>query len=158
MRVHEKITKRRNELGISVRDAARGIGVSLEEYNDIEGHADEISTVTHLSEVKQLCALLKCEFLDLFGMRCDFCTKSLRSDEELLLPRNELIRRRRELRGLSAFELADRLGCSEVAVEEMEGDEDFLESWSIDLIRNLAREIRVPLQILLKVRCKKCDR
>jgi DNA-binding XRE family transcriptional regulator len=158
MEVHERIKRRRTELGIPEQEAAREVGITVDSYCDIEMHADEIRTVTHLGEVKRLCNLLGLAVPELFDLRCPFCDEGIGYSEDFLLPRNELVRRRRESMGLSVYELADLLGFHEVAVQEMERNEDFLESWSIDLIHNLSKEISVPLQVLLKIRCKRCGR
>lgn len=158
MEINEKIKLRRKKNGLTDLEVAAQVGLTIHEYCDVEWHPDEIFTVTELREVKKLCEVLQLEFLDLFDMVCAFCDESKPFPQEYLLPRNELLRTTRTRIGLSAEELGDRIGFEEVAIIQMERDPDYLETWSIDLIKALSNETGVPLQVLLNVKCRKCRR
>ena len=154
--VTQKIAKRRMELNLKDTQVARQAGLSIDEYCDIEQHADEIYTVTPLGTVKNLVHVLGFDFMSLFEMPCAFCGGEIIADE-YSLPRNVLIRKRRENKNLSSDQLGDQIGFNAVAVDNMEFDPEFLETWPLDCIQILAQAIDVPLQILLAVKCGSCN-
>ncbi len=155
---NEKIRTRRIELGLNDVITAQQAGLSKMNYFDIELHPDEIYTVTDLWQVKKLVDVLELDFLDLFDIQCTFCNGKEGFLNDYLLPRNEIIQKKRKSLNLSQEELGVRVGFYEIAIIEMEREPDFLESWSIELINDLANIIKVPLQILLHVKCSKCGR
>jgi transcriptional regulator with XRE-family HTH domain len=157
METNETIKERRESLGRSMDEVAAEIGLTWNEYWDVEAHADEIETAVALMHVKSLCRVLGFHFFDLFAIQCPFCHDATLVSTEYSLPRNQLIRQKREEKKLSISELADRLGFYDEAVEKMERDPDFLETWPMEHISNLAREIGVPVQILLGVKCPVCN-
>jgi transcriptional regulator with XRE-family HTH domain len=154
--VTEKIKMRRKELGLTDVEASKETGLSIYEYGDIEQHADEIFAVTSLSKVKEILRILKLDFFELFEIHCVFCGESQACVKEYALARHELIRKRREGKGLSREELGNRLGFYEAEIENLETYPDHLETWPIDLIKSLATELNVPIQILLNLKCTKC--
>jgi transcriptional regulator with XRE-family HTH domain len=158
MEVNEAIRARRVELGLSVLELATKADLSVAEYDDIEDYADEATTVAHVRKLKLICQLLGLQLLELLGVPCDFCETHQRYSEDYRLPRNRLIASRRDALGLSRLELADKLGFYEQAVIEMEEREDFLESWSIELVSKLSGVIGVPLHVLLAIPCPRCGR
>jgi transcriptional regulator with XRE-family HTH domain len=158
MDVNKKIKVRRQELGLTDVEVAKLAGLSIHEYSDIEMHVDEIMLYPGLNKVKEVLKILKIDFFDLFDMHCVFCEKDKQYIKDYLLPRNELIHKRRTEMGLSASDLGDRIGFEEVAVNDMEKDPNYLETWAIDYIKDLSRVIDVPLQILLNIKCTKCGR
>ncbi len=158
MNVNEKIKARREELGLKDSEIAKQISLTWNEYFDIELHQHEILQVVELRRVKTLCQVLNFEFSELFEMRCHFCEEGKQYLKDYSLPRNELIHKRRTEMGLSASELGDQIGFEEAAVNDMEKDQNYLETWAIDYIRDLSRVIDVPLQILLNIKCAKCGR
>lgn len=158
MEPSETIKKRRLEMGLSQDDVYRATGLSWNEYFDIELHASEALTVAHLGKLKGICQLLELNLLDLAGVQCEFCKLGLSYSAAFLMPRNKQIKQRREERGLSRNELADRLGFHEIAVAEMEEKENFLEEWSVQLIQALSRELGIPLQVLFAYPCPTCKR
>jgi len=143
---------------MSDAEVATAVGMSIHEYSDIEQHADEFFTVTHLSEIRKLATLLGLEIADLVGLQCAFCVDGEAYSSDFLLDRSEIICKSRESKGMQVDELADRIGFDRIAVEQMEKDKGFLEAWSIELISKLASVIEVPLQILLDIKCKTCGR
>jgi len=156
--VTEKVKARRQDSGLKEADVAKKTGLSVYEYRDIEQHANEIFTVTELHQVKKLCEVLNFDFADLFEIRCAFCEEGQPYLQDYSLPRNELIRKRREEMGLSREEMGDRVGFYESEIENLETNPDHLETWPMDFIKDLSNEINAPLQVLLNVKCKKCGR
>lgn len=154
----QTITERREALGIQDTIIAAKLGITISSYDDIEAYDDEIFSTVELSVIKKLCELLKLDFFELFSWQCSFCGEHKPHNAWYTLPRNDLIQRSREMLGISQHELADRLGFEDVAVEDMEKEEDFLESWTLDLIENLSKELKIPFQILASVRCSKCGK
>jgi len=59
---------------------------------------------------------------------------------------------------LSQDDLGDRVGFEPVAIVAMESDPEFLESWSVGLVQELAAVLGLPPQVLLGVRCAVCHR
>jgi transcriptional regulator with XRE-family HTH domain len=155
---NEILKKRRVQMGLSEQDVCLATGLSVHEYADIEDYPTEIIAVTPLEDVKAICRVLALDLLEFLDVRCPFCGRGVSCQDEYLGPRNQLIRTQRERYGLSRRELADRLGFEEFAVAEMEQKEEFLESWSIDLIEALAKALNLPIQVLLSLRCPKCGR
>ena len=94
--------------------------------------------------------------MSLFEMPCPFCCGAIVLDD-YSLPRNVLIRKKRENKGLSADQLGDRIGFATVAVNNMEADPAFLETWALVYIQELAEAIDVPFQVLLAVKCTTCN-
>ena len=156
--INEQIAQRREALGLSDTYVSSKIGITIDEYFDIELYPDEIFTVTNLREVKLLLNLLSLDFFELFEIECAFCDLKKPFISDYLLPRNELIKKTRIAKKMSAEELGDRVGFYEIAITNMEKDKDFLEEWVIVNITNLANELDIPIQILVEIKCKKCGR
>lgn len=156
--VNDIIKSTRLRLGLSRDDVALRAGLSWNEYFDLELHPNEAFDVVHLRNVKQVAKVLHLDVLDLFGIRCAFC-----GDPKLAVPgphlsRSELVRDRRAAIGMSQENIADRIGFETIAVAQMESDPDFLESWAVGLIQELAGVLALPPQLLLGVRCAVCGR
>ena len=156
--ISDIIEKRRLELGLKDLDVADFIGVNIDYYCDIEWYDHEISTVALLQEAKKLFDILKLEFFEMVDMKCAFCELHKSIDQDYLLPRNKLIKKKRESLSLTRDGLGDHVGFSELAIEDMERNPNFLEEWSIDDILILAGVLAIPPQILFDVKCKKCHR
>lgn len=156
--VTEKIKLRRKEFGLSDIDVSKSAGLSIHEYGDLEQHADEIFTVTEFHKVKKLLQVLKLDFFELTETGCAFCDEGHPYVKDYSLPRHELICKKRDDIGISREELGDRLGFYEIEIENLESDPNQLDTWPIELIKNLSNEINVPLQILLNIKCKRCEK
>lgn len=63
--------------------------------------------------------------------------------------RNELVLNRREELGISQAQLADVLGFDVDAIEQIEREPSYLESWSIELVVNLANALNLSPMVLL---------
>lgn len=157
-KINEKIAMERENLGLSDTYVSSKIGITIDEYFDLEAYPDEIFTVTSLHKIKSLFNLLSLDFFELFEIQCAFCVQKKPFLEDFLLPRNELIRKKRLAKRMSMEELGDHIGFYEIAIMNMEKNKDFLEEWVLENITNLANELDIPIQILLEVKCKRCSR
>jgi DNA-binding XRE family transcriptional regulator len=154
--INEKIKAHRQELGLKDTDVAQQAGMTIDSYWDIEHHTDEIFTVPSLAEVRMLCTILGLNCLELFALPCAYCEGG-RIGANDQLPRNELIRKRREELGLTTDELADQIGYYGMSIEAIEsGDLAHLDSWVIDEVLHLATVLNLPPQLLLGFKCPKC--
>lgn len=96
-----------------------------------------------LHVVRQLCQILDINPFDLLGISKD----NAYADQK----RNELIISQMKNLGISNEELADTMGFEVVTIEEMRTDPDFLETWTVDLIKELAGALQLPIQSLLRL-------
>lgn len=151
MKINEKIKERREHLGLSDTDIVERTNISIYEFGDIEAYPDELITVTYLKEVKELCVILKFDVFELFGISSHYPLKSEKETNHInyTLPRQKLIKKKREELKLSQEELGDNIGFNIIAIEEMEKDEEFLEKWTMELIIKLAKELKLPLNSLI---------
>lgn len=158
MDINKVIELRRKELGLSDRQVAEAIGTNLHSYCDIEWHADELCRAVELRQIKLLSQTLGLGMFELLSMQCAFCDGGAAYLEEYRLPRNELIAALRQKEGLSQHELAERSDYYEDGIQAMERDPDYLERSFIEDVLDLVKPLKLPLQVLLGVKCPKCGR
>jgi len=154
--INEKIKQRRLELGLTDSEVARQTNMTIYEYGDVESHADEIFVVVPLYHVKKLINTLKTDFFDLFSIPCAFCEDGFTHFDEYWLRRNSLVKKKREMLGLSTDELGDKVGFFQTEIELVETYVAHLESWVIENIFHLANQLQIPPQVLLDIHCHKC--
>ncbi len=155
---NETIKEARQRLALSMNHVSERSGLSWNEYFDIELHRREAFQVAHLGKMKKLCDVLALGLFDLFGIACEFCERTELAVRAGPAHRNELVRSRREELGLSQDELGDRIGFETIAIKNMESDPAFFDSWSVELVLELAGILGVPPQLLLGVTCTRCGR
>jgi DNA-binding XRE family transcriptional regulator len=154
--VNQTIREARTRLRLRDTDVAACAGLSIHEYCDVESYEDEAFRVVHLGKMRRLCDVLGLDILDLFAIGCASCGKREQVAAGHQGPRDEMIRARRANLGLTQDQLGDLIGFETVAIVDMEKDPDFLETWSVELIVELAGHLELPAQVLLGVICKKC--
>jgi DNA-binding XRE family transcriptional regulator len=154
--VNQTIREARTRLRLRDTDVAARAGLSIHEYCDVESYEDEAFRVVHLGKMRRLCDVLGLDILDLFAIGCASCGKREQVATGHQGPRDEMIRARRANLGLTQDQLGDLIGFETVAIADMETDPDFLETWSVELIVELAGHLELPAQVLLGVICKKC--
>jgi len=154
MRANEKIKNRRLEVGLSEVEAAQRSGLSTDGYWDVELYDDEIFEVVNLKNVKQLCSVFELDPFELFELECAFCAGAPFL-QDYLLPRNEIVRRHRLANGWSTEVLGDKIGFYTQAIDDIETDPEYLDSWSVNLVRELASHLGAPPQILLGIKCNR---
>lgn len=153
-KINEKIKQRRTELGLSDTEVANRLGLTVSTYFDIEHKKNEIYLYPELLHVKRLCKMLGFDLLELMGLECEFCKGA--NPEKFSFPTSDLIARRRRERGISVEELGELVGFDESEIEELEANPERIETWPIDFIKDLADVLDLPLQTLLKAKCRKC--
>jgi DNA-binding XRE family transcriptional regulator len=158
MTTNKMIQVRRLELGLSEKQVAETLSMSLDSYCDIEWHADEVRRAVELHRIKKLSEILGLQAFELLAIQCPFCSHGVAYLNEYRLPRNELIRVSRQNAGLSQQELGDRSDFQDYAIEGMERDPNYLEKSSLESVMDLATALKIPLQILLGIKCPKCLR
>ncbi|HJS67761.1 MAG TPA: hypothetical protein VJ760_10590 [Nitrospiraceae bacterium] len=146
------------KLGLSEKQIAKAIRMSLDSYCDIESHADELCTVVELRWVKQLSQMLSIETFELLSVQWSFCNDDTAYLEEYRLPRNELIKITRQEAGFTQKELGEHANFHDYAIEGMERDIDYLERSTIESVFELATALKIPFQILSGLKCPKCSR
>ena len=156
--INEKIKTRRLELKLSEAAAAHQARLSIYEYGDIECYADEVFTSVPLYHVKKICTSLKIDFLAFLEIPCAFCSDKKDHSDDYWLRRNSLIKKRREIIGLSPEDLGNKVGFNSKEVDLIETYTAHLESWAIEKIFELAAQIQIPPQVLLDVQCQTCGR
>jgi transcriptional regulator with XRE-family HTH domain len=154
MRANEKIKNRRLQLGISEIEAAQKSGLSIGSYWHVESRDDEVFEVPHIKNLKQLFSVLELDPFEVFELECAFCSGAPFL-QEYLLPRSEIVRRHRLAKGWSREELGDKIGFYTVAIEAIETDAEYLDSWCVNLVREFASILDVPSQILLGIKCSR---
>jgi len=158
MKPSEKIIAQRQKLRLTDIEVAKQAGLSLNNYFDIEHHDEEIFLYPPLRKVKIICKILGLSCFELLNLSCNFCIDGKSYVEDYLLPRNELIKNRRKIMKLTTEKLGEYVGFHAIEIEKLEKDPDHIETWPIDFIKDLAKVINVPLQILLDIKCEKCNK
>jgi len=155
--VNKQIEKRRLELGLTDTYVASEIGVTIDSYCDLEWYDSEIFEIPSINIVKSLCKVLSIDFFSLFGIKCAFCKQKKDFNNDYLLPRNQLVKKKRESLILSIEELSDCLNLQENAIRCIEEDINFLDTLVFTDFVRIAIALKLPLQILLGVKCVKCN-
>lgn len=145
MGIASEITNRRNELGFTEDEVAKKVELSIYEYGDVEAYDDEALESLSLSKLKKLCEVLQLDIFTLFSIP----QLDLNELQSWMRPRSEIVRHQRIKMGLSHEELGDRIGFFGYIVEEMEKEHQFFESWCLEEILNLSKEINVPPCVLI---------
>lgn len=157
-RVNDKIKNRRLELGLKDLEVAYKSGLSIHQYNDLEDYPDYIFAAAPLYYVKKVCRALDIDLNNVFGISCVFCEDQQPYLEEYRSWRCTLVKVKREKLGLSTEKLGDEVGFYGSEIELIEKYPAHLESWVIENILELAKQLEVPPQILLDTQCLKCGR
>jgi transcriptional regulator with XRE-family HTH domain len=140
-KINNAIKAQREKLGLTDIDVAKSAGLSIHEYADIEQYEDELKTVTHLCQVRRLCAVLEIDLYDLFNLDV------VLSNEGIPVPK--LVREKRKLLDISKAELAEKIGFEELVIDQIENQDDFFEDWSFELIKEFALAIDEPVEALI---------
>ena len=134
------VRERRKQLGYSETDVAKKVGITVDQYCDLEEERDEYFMVVPIGDLVALCRLLKLDINELFGLAA--------CDEQQL--REQQITSRRKEKGLSVAELAGRVGISEETIVALERDPSSIANWVMDPIKQLAKELEIPISCLVK--------
>jgi transcriptional regulator with XRE-family HTH domain len=149
MKVNERIRRRREELGFNLSEVARFARIGVDAYRDVERYENEAFAVATLGTMRAICGALTLDMLSLFNIICPPQQGDEVGQRDLELSRNVIISAQRNALGLTREELGNRIGFETIAIDQMENEPDFLEQWSIELIENLASELRLPICALV---------
>jgi transcriptional regulator with XRE-family HTH domain len=134
------IRERRLELGLSDVDVAKKLGLTIHEYGDIEQHDHELIEVVSIGTTHRLC--------DLLGLSLQQVFKISSVDEASHLfdgkRPGELVMQRREQKGYSVSDLAQRVGFDETTIESLETIPSFGNSLPVFLLNDIETELGLP--------------
>ena len=114
MKIAEFIKEKRIGKGLSDIEFSSMIGLNVSWVGDLESYEDELDTLS-LSRLKRMCEVLSINPVDIF--------RAVASDLSDL-PLFALIKKRREEKGYSIKELADRVGYETSVIEALENNKD----------------------------------
>lgn len=140
--ISKLIKVRRIELGISEITFAEILGISLDSYLDIERYPEEFFTQISLSNAKTICKYVNLKLLDIVEVKFPEL-KEINSVTESI-PIRDLFKQRRSELGLTTETLADMIGYNEVAVLEVESEENGIDSLAIDDVVGLLTILGIP--------------
>jgi len=119
-------------------------------YRDVEAYESEFKDMLDLAKAKSICGLLRLDLFEVLALDPEVPRELLEAASDRGgLGRGEFIRAHREAIGLSAEELADRVGYEAVLIESAETDPATLESRCLAVLVDLAKELQVPLATLV---------
>lgn len=117
---HDALRHARERASLDAKDIASKLGMTFNEYIDLERHPDEASTNSPFSVVRRLASLLQIDLSDLLGESDDsdvaVSIGDVPEDQELHLQLKSF----REIRGLSIEQVADAIGFEVEAVRRAE--------------------------------------
>ncbi|PKK89163.1 MAG: hypothetical protein CVV64_15770 [Candidatus Wallbacteria bacterium HGW-Wallbacteria-1] len=154
MAPYKKLSTRRVEKGISLRELAEKVSISIDSLYDIENIPHEAYDQASIKTIKQLCQFLDIDFYELYEIKCEFCKNAKLFCDDL--PRGKLIEKYRNLAGLTQEDLADQLGFYIEGIKKLESDDNYIEGWDFETIIELSRILNIPCQRLFCVSCPKC--
>ena len=153
-----ELEARRHRRGWTRGDLASRAGVDPDELADVEALDEGLREVAELGTVRRISAALELDPRALLDQPCAFHEQGVPFLPEYALPRHELVRNRLQAAGLTAAQLACRMGLRESAVEAAASDPDALERWSVAPVEELARRLGIPADPLLALGCGACGR
>src|SRR5207237_1390934 len=151
MRAHQLIRQARKRAGLSQDEAAGRVGLSFNNYFDVELYDDEFVTVLAVSQARVLCRQLGLRLAEVLASEPLEADLSSQLPPDLAgLPRHALLRKRRESLGMSIEEVAFAIGFEEVAVDYIETDDNYLDTLSITVVAEPSIKLNLPLLPLLR--------
>ena len=151
MRAHQLIRQTRERAGLSQDEVAGRVGLSFNNYFDVELYDDEFVTVLAVSQARVLCRQLGLRLAEVLASEPLEADLSSQLPPDLAgLPRHVLLRKRRESLGMSIEEVAFAIGFEEVAVDYIETDDNYLDTLSITVVAELSIKLNLPLLPLLR--------
>jgi hypothetical protein len=157
-----RIRARREALGKTYEDMDWVLGPDASKgeywaYGDV-WEEENVTFCARLELFRRVYAFLRFEPFQLLNLKCAFHEGRLEYKEYYAARRDELIRMSLEESGSTPSELAEQSGFCVASLQRIETDSDELETWTLDEIDDLAEALRLPVQLLLRLRCPKCGR
>lgn len=140
MRIGKYLKQKRIEIGLSDVELAETIGITVSSLYDIEDiDENDIQGLTILQLIK-MCHALEILPVDIYhAIISDLKTLSLQ----------EIIKKRRDEKGLSIDKLAELIGYNFSFVESIEKNGN-LNDVCLNLLKNIANELDLPFEFLLE--------
>jgi transcriptional regulator with XRE-family HTH domain len=160
MHINGKIKQRRWQLNLTKQEVAGLAGLNYDSYWDIEEHEDEIENAVSLRDIKRLLEVLGMDLLETLSITCADEKKVTSADSAYTLPRNELVRKMREKKGVTSEQFADSAGFSLEAFQRLEEEPEEIDNWELNDILVLSERLAIPIHLLLGVTCaehKSCE-
>ena len=141
--INEIIKSRRIKLSLDEAVISKECGLTIDEYIDIESYPDEIETVTHVREIRCLSRMLNLNIFLELGVNSKF-----NNNFDLLnINRHILAKEKRIKLGLTKVEFSEKIGFDIDIINKIESDYNFLETWSVELIRELAHQLDEEVEL-----------
>ena len=142
---HEILKIARVYLGLSEKEVCQMTGLSISEYGDLELYPDEFFDTISIAQARKICEILKLDLISLIprDSSLNFINTSAQS-------KADLVSKSRGILGLSASQLADKIGYETTTIEEVETDEKNIEALNISAILEIAKVLRIePAKLII---------
>jgi ribosome-binding protein aMBF1 (putative translation factor) len=155
MKPRDLIAERREELGLSQAELDEKLGFPELTLRDVEWHDGELESVLDIREVRLLANFLKIPLLILLSEFCPICKQQC-GDVEYTIDVPQLVKSRREEKGLSKSELGDLVGVYDAAIEKIEKTPEGIGELNIVMLKDLVKALDMPILTLLGRKCIHC--
>ena len=136
---HTLIRQRREQLGISVSELARRIGLKEESmYWDVGFHEDELTGVLPLRNARALAKVLELDLRALLGV-----DPRNRSGAIAGKPRHLVLTEARDRIGVSVSQMANDIAFEDWFVQLIEGDSQAIEKWPYEVLTIVAAYLKL---------------
>jgi ribosome-binding protein aMBF1 (putative translation factor) len=126
------IRERRIRLGLADTSVAEKVGLTIDQYDDVEQHADEF-----LTNISMLCARRICAVLG-FQLRALLLLPPQQPRKQ---PRSSIVKEAREAKGLSTLAVAELIGFEEHVIRSSEEKEEHLDFLPVGVIFELEKAL-----------------
>jgi len=141
---HRLIEQRREQLGLGVGELARRIGVSLNEYYDVESYETELTMVLPLKNARSLAAVLGFELGTLLGAGPPGGAQKTNSK-----PRHVILVEARQRLGVSTSTMAEDIGFEEIFVHSIENNSEALDTYPYEVLKIVSSYLKLDPNDLL---------
>ena len=161
MKPKDWVKKMREELGYTQVELEEKLGFSRMTLWDIEAYEDEMKMVVSAEDILKLADSLSIPLLCLLEERCPVCKKQGGEVVATDVNISELVRSKREEKGLSREELGDLVGVYEEAIIKIEESyqgsyQVIFKDFNIVMLKDLSKASDIPILTLLGRKCLNC--
>jgi transcriptional regulator with XRE-family HTH domain len=149
-RANEVIRSARERLGLTSEQAAARAGLTVDEYGDLEHHADEVVSAVSLATARRICGLLNITLSELLiAEQLLVPGKAGGTSSGSTRPRHRVAHQMRVAKGASIGDVANAIGFEEAAVRQGESADEYLDALPIRVLFDWARYIGAdPIEML----------
>jgi transcriptional regulator with XRE-family HTH domain len=150
-RANEVIRRARERLGLTEQEAAARAGLSVDEYGDLEQHADEVVSAVSLATARRVCKTLNIALTELLAAESLLAAAKTTAGVQspTARPRHKLVQQQRITKGASISDVANAIGFEDAAVKQGESTDDYLESLPIRVLIDWARYVDLDAGVML---------